>query len=120
MTTPDHPTYDPNFTNPAGTALGTGPAQPVEVRTVRRGPGWGTYLVTIVALIVVAAVIVFVLQNTARINIKFLSWKQTNVKTAVALGAAGAGGLVAGLFLGLIPWVSARRKLRALKRGDTI
>jgi lipopolysaccharide assembly protein A len=120
MTTPDEPRYDPSYTQPAGTTLGTGPAQPIPVRTVRRGPGWGTYVVTIIALIVVAAVIVFVLQNTQRINIKFLSWKETNVKTAVALGAAGAGGLIAGLFLGLIPWVSARRKLRSLRRGDTI
>jgi uncharacterized integral membrane protein len=120
MTTPEEPRYDPSLTRPAGAPLGNGPAQPVPVRTVRHGPGWGTYLVTIVALVIVAAVIVFVLQNTERINIKFLSWKETNVKTAVALGAAGLGGLIAGLFLGLIPWASARRKLRAARRGDTI
>jgi uncharacterized integral membrane protein len=120
MTTPDEPTHDPNFTTPVAGSFGSSPAQPVAVQTVRKGPGWGTYFVTIIALIVVAAVVVFVLQNTQRINIKFLSWKQTNVKTAVALGASAIGGLVAGLFLGLIPWVSARRKLRALRKGVTI
>jgi uncharacterized integral membrane protein len=120
MTTPDQPTYDPNVTTATGSPFGSSSAQPVAVQTVKRGPGWGTYIVTILALIIVAAVVVFVLQNTERINIKFLSWKQTHVKTAVALGAAAIGGLVAGLFLGLIPWVSARRKLRHIRRGDTI
>jgi putative membrane protein len=120
MTTPEEPTIDPNYTAPAPIPTRAAPVQPLPVQTVKRGPGWGTYFVTIVALLVVAAVVVFVLQNTQRINIKFLSWKQTNVKTAVALGAAAIGGLIAGLFLGLIPWVSARRKLRHLRRGDTI
>jgi uncharacterized integral membrane protein len=120
MTTPDEPTYDPNLTQQVSTPVSHSPAQPVAVQTVKRGPGWGTYIVTILALIIVAAVVVFVLQNTEHINIKFLNWKQTNVKTADALGAAAIGGLVAGLFLGLIPWVSARRKLRHLRRGDTI
>ena len=120
MTTPDEPTYDPNVTQTVGAPFTRDPAAPVAVQTVRRGPGWGTYFVTIVALVVVAAVVVFVLQNTVRINIKFLGWKQTNVKTADALGAAGIGGLVAGLFLGLIPWVSARRKIRTLRKGGTV
>jgi uncharacterized integral membrane protein len=120
MTTPEEPRFDPNFTRPASAPIGSAPAQPLPARTVKRGPGWGTYIVTIIALLVVAAVVVFVLQNTARINTHFLGWKQTRVKTAVALGAAGAGGLIAGLFLGLIPWVSARRKLRSLRRGDTV
>jgi putative membrane protein len=120
MTTPDHPTHEAEFTTPAAGSYGSTPAAPVPVQTVKRGPGWGTYFVTIVALIIVAAVVVFVLQNTQRINIKFLGWKETNVKTAVALGAAAIGGLVAGLFLGLIPWASARRQLRHVRRGDTI
>ena len=120
MTLPDEPTQEPNFTKPAAGTFGSTPAAPVPVQTVRRGPGWGTYFVTIIALIVVAAVVVFVLQNTHRISIKFLGLKEANVKTAVALGAAAIGGLVAGLFLGLIPWVSARRKLRALRRGATV
>jgi uncharacterized integral membrane protein len=120
MTTPEQPPYQSTVSQPAGAPLGAGPAQPLPVQTVHKGPGWGAYIVTIIALLVVAAVVVFVLQNTQRIDIKFLSWKHTNVKTAVALGAAGIGGLIAGLFLGLIPWVSARRKLRTLRKGGTI
>jgi uncharacterized integral membrane protein len=120
MTTPDQPPYEPTVSQPAGAPLGAGPAQPLPVQTVRKGPGWGTYVVTILALLIVAAVIVFVLQNTQRIDIKFLSWKERNVKTAVALGAAAIGGLIAGLFLGLIPWVAARRKIRTMKKTGNI
>ncbi len=126
MTTPQQPPYDPDATTqqpfgqqPLGAPLGAGPSQPLPVRTVRRGPGWGTYLITILAILLLVAVIVFVVQNDAKIDIKFLSWKRTGIKTSVALGAAGIVGFLAGLFLGVIPWLSARRQLRSLKRGQT-
>jgi uncharacterized integral membrane protein len=92
-----------------------GPGAPVA--TTRKGPGWGTYLVTLVALVVLAAVIVFVFQNTQPIDIKFLNWKHHFDKTSIVLGAVAVGGLVVGLFLGLIPWMSSRRKMRAARRG---
>ena len=70
-----------------------------------------------VALVVLAAVIVFVAQNTQPIDIKFLSWKHHFDKTSIVLGAVAIGGLVVGLLIGLIPWTSSRRKLRAARKG---
>ncbi len=119
MTTPEQPPHDP-MSQPVGTPLGGGPSQPMPVRTVRKGPGWGAYVVTVIGLLVLIAVVVFVLQNDNPIDIKFFSWKHHFNKSAVALGAAALAGLVAGLFLGLIPWMAARRQLRALKRGQNI
>ena len=50
------------------------------------------------------------MQNTQPINIKSLSWREHFDKSSVALGAAAVAGFVAGLLVGLIAWVSARRK----------
>ena len=119
MTTPEQPPYDP-MSQPVGTPLGGGPSQPVPVRTVRKGPGWGAYLVTVIGLLLLVAVIVFVLQNDQQLQVKFFSYKHTYKKSAVALGAAALVGFLAGLFLGLIPWLSARRQLRARKHSQNI
>ena len=117
MTSPEQPPYDPNATVqqplPAPTrAAGTGPVQ-----TVKRGPGWGAYLVTVLALLILTAVIVFVLQNNQQLTVKFFSYKHTYRRSSVALGASAIAGFLAGLFLGLIPYLSSRRKLRALRRA---
>jgi uncharacterized integral membrane protein len=101
---------------PVGAPVGAG-SEPVPGRTVRRGPGWGAYLITVIALVLLIAVIVFVLQNDARLTIKFFNWTKTNVKSSVALGAAALVGFLAGIFLGLIPWLSARRKVRSMRRS---
>jgi uncharacterized integral membrane protein len=127
MTTPDQPPYDPNATRQQspGAPLGAGVppgagAAPVPVRTVRKGPGWVAYLVTVLALLLLAAVIVFVLQNDKSLQVKFFSWKHTFNKSSVALGAAAIAGFLAGLFLGLVPWLSARRQLRSIRRSQRI
>ena len=124
MTTPEQPPYDPNAATqqgygqqPLGAPLGAGPSQPLPVRSVRTGPGWFAYVVTVLALLVIAAVVVFVLQNDQPIQVKFFSYKHEYRKSSVALGGAAIAGFIAGLFLGLVPWVSARRQLRALKRA---
>jgi uncharacterized integral membrane protein len=117
MVSPESPSYPPQppiEPLPAPTRAAT-PA--VQESPSRKGPSWGTYLLTVVALIVLAAIIVFVWQNTQPIDIKFLSWKHHFSKTSWVLGAVAVGGLVVGLFLGLIPWMSSRRKLRAARRG---
>jgi hypothetical protein len=49
--------------------------------------------------------------------VKFLNYRHTYRKSSVALGASAIAGFLAGLFLGLIPWLSTRRKLRALRRA---
>jgi uncharacterized integral membrane protein len=121
MTTSEQPPYDPSQTTvsrPAGAPLGAG--SPTPQHRGRRGPGWGAYVITIIALILLIAVIVFILQNDDRLHIKFFSWDKYNVKSAYALGAAGIVGFLAGIFLGLIPWLSARRKLRSARRSGSI
>jgi uncharacterized integral membrane protein len=117
MVMPEPPSYEsppPHQPLPAPTRAAT-PAVPVA--TARKGPGWGTYLVTFVALLVAAAVIVFAFQNTQPIDIKFLGWKHRFDKTSTVLGAVAVGGLLVGLLVGLIPWMSSRRKLRAARKG---
>ncbi len=116
MTSPEQPPFDPNATTqqPLPSPTRATPASPVQ--TAKRGPGWGAYLVTVLALLILAAVIVFVLQNDQPLTVKFLNFKHTYRKSSVALGAAAIAGFLAGLFLGLIPWLSTRRKLRALRR----
>ncbi len=130
MTTSEPPPYDPNATTqqPApnygsSPSYGSGPgygSAPAPTQTVRKGPGWGAYLVTIVALLLIAAVVIFAIQNDQPIHIEFLSWKHNFSHTSVALGAMALGGFVAGLFLGLVPWMSARRQLRTLKRTHNL
>jgi uncharacterized integral membrane protein len=112
--TPSYPPQTPTEQLPAPTRAAT-PAVP-EAGT-RKGPRWGTYFVTVVALLVLAAVIVFVFQNTQPIDIKFLSWKHHFDKTSWVLGAVAVGGLIVGLLLGLVAWNSSRRKARAARRG---
>jgi uncharacterized integral membrane protein len=116
MTSPEQPPFDPNATRQQPLPAPTRAPGVPPVQTVKRGPGWGAYLVTVLALVILAAVIVFVLQNDQPVQVKFLSFKHTYRKSSVALGAAAIAGFLAGLFLGLIPWLSARRKLRALRR----
>ena len=113
MTTPEQPTYDPNATaisQPSGS--GQPPAQ-----TTRSGPGWGAYVATILAVLLLAAVIIFVVQNDRPISIKFLNVRHDFDRSSVALGAAAAVGFLAGLLLGLIPWMSARRKLHHARKS---
>lgn len=117
MAMPESSSYPPQTPTeqlPAPTRATT-PAVP-ETST-RKGSRSGTYFVAVVAFLVLAAVIVFVFQNTQPIDIKFLSWKHHFDKTSWVLGAVAIGGLLVGLFLGLIPWMSSRRKLRAARRG---
>jgi uncharacterized integral membrane protein len=118
MTSPEQPAYDPNATTiqPSGTH-GAGVPEPTPVPPSRSGPGWGTYIITVVSVLFIAAVVIFTLQNTQPIGIKFISWHHDFNKTSDALGAAAIAGFLGGFFLGLIPWLSARRKLRGRRRS---
>ena len=95
----------------------TSPTRGTQREQTKQGTSAATYVILILALLVIAAVIVFILQNTQPINVKFLSWHEHFSKSSVALGAAAVAGLIAGFFLGLIPWMSARRKLKAARHG---
>ncbi|HEX4432513.1 MAG TPA: lipopolysaccharide assembly protein LapA domain-containing protein [Frankiaceae bacterium] len=117
MTSPEQAPFDPNATRQQSLPVPTRAAGAPPVQTVKRGPGWGTYLITILALLILAAVIIFVLQNNQPVTVKFLSYKHTYRRSSVALGASAIAGFLAGLFLGLLPWLSSRRKLRALRRA---
>ncbi len=117
MTSPDQPPFDPNATSQIPLPPPTRATGAVPVQTVKRGPGWGTYLITILALLLAAAVIVFIFQNNQGITVKFLTYKHHYNRSSFALGASALGGFLAGLFLGLLPWLSTRRKLRALRRA---
>ena len=120
MTSPEQPTWDPNATTQQPLPAPTRAAGVLPVQTVKRGPGWGTYIVTVLALLIVAAVIVFVVQNNEGLTVKFLSYKHHYRRSSVALGAAAIAGFLAGLFLGLIPWLSTRRKRRAARRAGQL
>ncbi len=123
MTSPEQPPFDPNATTqqPLPPPTRAAPASPVQpAQPVKRGPGWGAYLITVLALVILAAVIVFVLQNNEPLTVKFLNIKHHYRKSSIALGAAAIAGFLVGLFLGLIPWLSTRRKLRALRRGSQL
>ncbi len=112
MTTPDQPSYDPNATSMSQPVGQGGSNQPA-----RKGPGWATYLVTILGLLILIAAIVFVLQNDYPLRVKFFSYDHTYNKSSIALGAAAIAGFLAGLLLGLIPWMSARRKLHHVRKS---
>jgi uncharacterized integral membrane protein len=118
MTSSDEPPYDPIATTQQSLPAPTRAAGAHSVQTLKRGPGWGTYIVTVLALLIVAAVIVFVIQNDNEgLTVKFLSYKHHYRRSSVALGAAAIAGFLAGIFVGIIPWLSTRRKLRALRRS---
>ncbi|HEX4017441.1 MAG TPA: LapA family protein [Frankiaceae bacterium] len=120
MTSPQQPPYDPNATIQQQLPTPTRATEVPAAQAVKRGPGWGTYLVTVLALVILAAVIIFVLQNNQPVTVKFLNYKHTYRRSSVALGASAIAGFLAGLFLGLIPWMSSRRKLRAARRSGQI
>ena len=117
MTSPEQPSYDPNAaTTSRASSPGYDSGQPAPQNS-RSGPGWGTYVITIIAVLLLVAVIIFVAQNDQPVSIKFLNVRHDFDHTSIALGAAAVVGFLAGLLLGLIPWMSARRKLKSARRG---
>lgn len=120
MTTPGDPTRTPKIdygrpptgASPVGPTP-TGPTTPAP-RT-RGGPGWVTYAITVLAFLIVIVVVVFVTQNTTRIDIKFFGTTK-RLSVAAALGGSAAAGLVVGLLLASVPQVRLRRELRQLRR----
>ncbi|ETA03044.1 hypothetical protein ThrDRAFT_01482 [Frankia casuarinae] len=85
-------------------------------RPPRRGVAYTTYAITVLVLLIAIAVVVFVVQNDARVSIwLFGSTKQMSV--AGALAASAAAGLVVGLLIGVIPQIRLRRELRHLRRA---
>jgi uncharacterized integral membrane protein len=96
------------------------PAQPQDSgrgSRIKQGPGWFTYLLTLLAAVIAIAIAVFIAQNTDEIPIDFFGTTRS-VSTAAALGIALAAGFLIGLFLGLIPAFKAKRELRQLRRGQ--
>jgi uncharacterized integral membrane protein len=84
---------------------------------VKQGPGWFTYLLTLLAAIVAVAIAVFIAQNTDRTTIEFFGTSKS-MSIATALGIALAAGFLIGLLLGLIPALKAKRELRQIRRGQ--
>jgi uncharacterized integral membrane protein len=83
----------------------------------KQGPGWFTYLLTLLAAIIAIGVAVFIAQNTDRTTIDFFGTHKS-LSVAAALGIALAAGFLSGLFLGLIPALKAKRQLRQLRRAQ--
>jgi uncharacterized integral membrane protein len=119
-----HPTSAYPTSNPEGGGHpvtggpGSYPTQPEPgAGHVRQGPGWSTYLFTVLAAIIAIAVAVFIAQNTEDTQIDFFG-KTKMLPLAGALGIALGAGFLIGLLLGLLPAVRAKRELRQIRRAQ--
>ena len=132
MTQPGQPPQGPNQPGQSATPTGTystsgsgqrtGPSafpstQPEPGRARRQGPGWMTYLFTILAAIIAIAVAVFIAQNTNQVTIDFFGSSRTLSLAGALILSLGAGFLI-GLLLGLLPALRAKRELRAIRKGQ--
>jgi uncharacterized integral membrane protein len=107
----------PAYSGAAPNAFPPGEGTPHGGRSVRQGPGWATYLFTILAAIIAIAVAVFIAQNTDKTTIDFFG-STTTLSLAAALGIALGAGFLIGLLLGLLPAVKAKRELRQIRRAN--
>ena len=89
---------------------GTPPAPP-QGRGLKQGPGWAVYVITVLALVLLTAVVVFIVQNTIQYQIKFFGWTGS-VSLAAAIGLAALAGLVVGLIVGFILQLPLRKRLK--------
>src|SRR5512135_2829767 len=128
MTTPPNPMQKPGAAQPYGgqpTAPYTGqpgtpyappgaPAAPKQSR-LKQGPGWGVYAITVVALLLFVAVVVFIVQNTDTTQIQFFWWTG-NATIAGAIGISALAGLLVGLIVGFILQIPLRKRLKAANK----
>jgi uncharacterized integral membrane protein len=113
----------PTSTFPTSGSAGTGqpssfPGQPPDAGRggrVKAGPGWFTYLFTLIAAAIAIAIAVFIAQNTDHTTIDFFGTHKS-IAVAAALGIALGAGFLIGLLLGLIPALRAKRELRLYRR----
>jgi uncharacterized integral membrane protein len=89
---------------------GTPPA-PQQGRGLKQGPGWAVYAITVLALVLLTAVVVFIVQNTIQYQIKFFGWTGY-VSLAAAIGLAALAGLLVGLIVGFILQLPLRKRLK--------
>lgn len=131
MTSPDSPSGKhidytrPRSGSPAAPSQPPVPSQPGSPPAPTPGSGprrragvpWTTYAITVLAFILIIIVVVFITQNTVHVQIKFFG-KTKSASVASALAGAAAVGFVAGLLLGLVTQIRARRELRAYRKAD--
>ena len=109
------PAAQPNETAPAGVGLPTPSAPPTTTSAppTKKTPGSraGAIWVGIcVAAVVLVALVVFMLQNTQRVQVTFLAMQGT-VPLAIALLIAGVGVGILALTIGTIRISQLRRRL---------
>ncbi|WP_242605779.1 lipopolysaccharide assembly protein LapA domain-containing protein [Frankia sp. Cppng1_Ct_nod] len=100
----------------AGPGPVTPPGTAPEPTGRRRGVGYTTYAITVLVMLIAILMIVFVVQNNARVNI-WLFGSIHNMSVAGALAASAAAGLLVGLLIGLITQIRVRKELRQYRRG---
>jgi uncharacterized integral membrane protein len=93
------------------------PPAPTQGR-LKQGPGWGVYAVTVLALLLLVAVVVFIVQNTDTTEIQFFWWTG-RVTIAGAIGVGALAGLLVGLIVGFILQIPLRKRLKAANRQAT-
>lgn len=108
------PSVQPDDTNPAASAPSTTSARPAK-RTPRSRAG-AIWVGSCVAAVVVIALIVFMLQNTQRVQVTFLAMQGT-VPLAIALLIAGVGVGIVALTIGTIRISQLRRRLSYERRS---
>jgi uncharacterized integral membrane protein len=85
-----------------------------EVGARRGGVRYTTYAITVAVLLLAIAVVVFVVQNDARVSI-WLFGSTKVMSVAGALAVAATAGLAVGLMIGFVSQIKLRRELRALR-----
>ena len=131
MTMPPNPMQKPGAAQPYGgqpaAPYGGQPATPYappgappapKQGRLKQGPGWGVYAITVVALLLFVAVVVFIVQNTDTTRIQFFWWTG-DVTIAGAIGISALAGLLVGLIVGFILQIPLRKRLKAANKQAT-
>ena len=76
------------------------------------------YAITVIALLLLVAVVVFIVQNTDKAEIQFFWWTG-RVTIAGAIGVGALAGLLVGLIIGFMLQVPLRKRLKAANKQAT-